>query len=54
MAKACAYKKVIRSFIVFLVLYVDDILIVNTCVPMLQFVKAWLSSSFSMKDVGET
>ena len=31
----------------------DDILIIGNNVPMLEFVKAWLSSCFSMKDLGE-
>jgi reverse transcriptase-like protein len=39
--------------VVFLVLYVDDILIVGNSVRMLVSIKAWLSSCFSMKDLGE-
>jgi len=42
--ESCVYKKVSGSFIVFLVLYVDDILIIGNNVPMLESVKAWLSS----------
>ena len=37
----------------FLVLYVDDILIIGNDVGMLSTVKAWLSRHFSMKDLGE-
>jgi hypothetical protein len=40
-------KKVSGSFF-FLVLYLDDILIVGNSVPMLEFVKAWVSSCFSI------
>ena len=51
--ESCVYKKVSGSFIVFLVLYVEDILIIGNNVPMLEYVKAWLSICFSMKDLGE-
>ena len=47
------YKKTIGSIIVFLVLYVDDILLIGNDIPMLQSVKVWLSKQFSMKDLGE-
>ena len=49
----CVYKKVSGSTIVFLVLYVDDILIMGNDIPTLQSVKTWLGSCFSMKDLGE-
>ena len=49
----CVYKKTSGSAIVFLVLYVDDILLIGNDIPMLQSVKAWLGSCFSMKDMGE-
>ena len=48
------YKKVSRSVVVFLVLYVDDILLIRTDVSVLQSIKIWLSKNFSMKDLGET
>ena len=54
--KSCIYMKVNGSFFfffVFLVLYVDDIMTVGNSVPMIELVKAWLSSYFSMKDLGE-
>ena len=38
---------------VFLVLYVDDILLIGNDIPTLQGVKSWLGSVFSMKDLGE-
>ena len=47
------YKKISGSAITFLVLYVDDILLIGNDVGMLSSVKAWLSKNFSMKDVGE-
>ncbi|KAK2372365.1 secreted RxLR effector protein [Trifolium repens] len=49
----CVYKKVSGSKIVFLVLYVDDILLIGNDVPALQQVKTWLGNCFSMKDLGE-
>ena len=47
------YKKVSGSAIVFLVLYVDDILVIGNYVSILQFFKFWLSMNFSMKDLRE-
>ena len=52
--EACVYKKVSGSVVVFLVLYVDDILLNGNDVSILQSVKIWLSKNFSMKDLGET
>ncbi|KAK8548176.1 hypothetical protein V6N12_061094 [Hibiscus sabdariffa] len=49
----CVYKKFSGSVVSFLILYVDDILIIGNNIPTLQSVKAWLSSCFSMKDLGE-
>lgn len=49
----CVYKKVSGSTMVFLVLYVDDILLIGNDIPTLQNVKTWLSKCFSMKDLGE-
>ena len=48
------YKKVSGSMVVFLVLYVDDILIIENDLMMMQGVKAYLCKNFSMKDLGET
>ena len=53
MDEPCVYKKISGSALIFLVLYVDDILIIENDIPMLQSVKTWLSSKFSMKDLGE-
>ncbi|KAK8523044.1 hypothetical protein V6N12_073755 [Hibiscus sabdariffa] len=49
----CVYKKFGGSIVSFLILYVDDILIIGNDVPTLQSIKTWLSSCFSMKDLGE-
>ena len=49
----CVYKKVSGSAIVFLVLYVDNILLIGNDIPTLQSVKSWLGKCFSMKDLGE-
>ena len=47
------YKKVSGSVVVFLVLYVDCILLMGNDVSILQYVKIWLSKNFSMKNLGE-
>ena len=39
--------------VVFLVLYVDDILIIGNDIPTLQSVKTWLGNCFTMKDLVE-
>ena len=49
----CVYKKVSGSEIVFLVLYVDDILLIGNDIPTLNSVKSWLGKCFSLKDLGE-
>ncbi|KAL8126204.1 hypothetical protein AgCh_013480 [Apium graveolens] len=49
----CVYKKVSGSTVTFLVLYVDDILLIGNDIPMLQSIKVWLSKNFTMKDLGE-
>ena len=51
--ESCVYKKVSGSKIAFLVLYVDDILLIGNDIPMLESVKTWLGKCFSMKDLGE-
>ena len=37
----------------FLVLYVDDILLIGNDVGVMSSVKVWLSSQFDMKDLGD-
>ncbi|KAL0445440.1 UNVERIFIED_CONTAM: Retrovirus-related Pol polyprotein from transposon RE2 [Sesamum latifolium] len=49
----CVYKKISGSSIAYLVLYVDDIILIGNDVKMLGDIKAWLSTQFSMKDMGE-
>ena len=39
--------------VLFLVLYVDDILLIGNDVTVLSTVKVWLNSQFQMKDLGE-
>ena len=39
--------------VAFLVLYVDDILLIGNDVGMLSTVKVWLANTFDMKDLGE-
>ena len=51
--ESCIFKKISRSAVVFLILYVDDILLIGNDIPMLTTVKMWLSKKFSMKDLGE-
>nr|GEV92332.1 hypothetical protein [Tanacetum cinerariifolium] len=47
------YRKASGSDIVFLILYVDDILIMGNNIPRLKEVKDYLRKCFSIKDLGE-
>ncbi|KAJ9542446.1 hypothetical protein OSB04_028952 [Centaurea solstitialis] len=49
----CVYTKFSGSIVTFLVLYVDDILLIGNDVPTLQSVKSCLRKCFQMKDLGE-
>jgi hypothetical protein len=49
----CVYKKVNWSIVVFLVLYVGDILLIRNDIPMMEVVKSLLRKSFSVKDLEE-
>ena len=51
--EACVYKKEDGSSVAFLILYVDDILLIGNDIPMLESIKTSLKNSFSMKDLGE-
>ena len=51
--EACIYKKVSGSSVAFLILYVDDILLMGNDIELLDSIKAYLNKSFSMKDLGE-
>ena len=47
------YKWANDPVMVFLVLYMDDTLLIANDISTLQEIKVWLSSLFSMKDLGE-
>ncbi|GJT01479.1 retrotransposon protein, putative, ty1-copia subclass [Tanacetum coccineum] len=47
------YMKASGSNVTFLILYVDDILIMGNHIPMLQDVKSYIGRCFAMKDLGE-
>ena len=49
----CVYKLVHEGKVVFLVLYVDDILLIGNDVGKLSEIKVWLAKQFDMKDLGE-
>ncbi|KAM2342887.1 hypothetical protein ACFX1X_015231 [Malus domestica] len=49
----CVYQKVVGEAVVFLVLYVDDILLFGNDTAILSSVKVWLSKTFHMKDLGD-
>nr|GEU31192.1 hypothetical protein [Tanacetum cinerariifolium] len=49
----CIYQKASGSNVIFLILYVDDIILMRNHVPSLQEVKTYLGKFFSMKDLGE-
>nr|KAJ0197947.1 hypothetical protein LSAT_V11C700362840 [Lactuca sativa] len=51
--ESCVYVKASGSIVSFLVLYVNDILLIGNDVPMLQEVKSWLGKCFAMKDLRE-
>ena len=53
MNEPCVYKKDEESVVVFLILYVDDILLIRNDVGVLSTVKVWLASNFDMKDLGK-
>ena len=49
----CVYKRHRDKIVIFLVLYVDDILLIRNDVGVMSSVKIWLSNQFDMKDLGE-
>ncbi|GKD57781.1 retrotransposon protein, putative, ty1-copia subclass [Tanacetum coccineum] len=49
----CVYEKASGSNVIFLILYVDDIILMGNHIPSLQEVKDYLGKCFSMKDLGE-
>ncbi|KAL0355431.1 UNVERIFIED_CONTAM: hypothetical protein Sradi_3990000 [Sesamum radiatum] len=50
----CIYKKISGSSVAYFVLYIDGILLIRNDVKMLGSIKAWLSTQFSMKDMGQS
>ena len=51
--EACIYKKVSGSSVAFLILYVDDILLIGNDIEFLDSIKGYLNKRFSKKDLGE-
>ncbi|KAI9200924.1 hypothetical protein LWI28_015124 [Acer negundo] len=49
----CVYKRIKGDKLVFLILYVDDILLIGNDVGVLTSIKEWLAKQFDMKDLGE-
>ena len=49
----CVYKRHQNKVIMFLVLYVDDILLIGNDVGLMSSVKVWLLSQFDIKDLGK-
>ncbi|KAK0587347.1 hypothetical protein LWI29_021335 [Acer saccharum] len=49
----CVYKRIKGDKLVFLIFYVDDILLIGNDVGVLTSVKEWLAKQFDMKDLGE-
>ena len=49
----CVYKRIQGTKVVFLVLYIDDILLIGNDIEVLSSVKGWLQNQFDMKDLGE-
>nr|GEX56926.1 retrotransposon protein, putative, Ty1-copia subclass [Tanacetum cinerariifolium] len=49
----CVYQKASESNVIFLILYVDDIILMGNHIPSLQEVKTYLGKCFSMKDLRE-
>ena len=47
------YKRNQDKVVMFIVLYVDDILLIGNDVGVMSSVNVWLSSQFDMKDLGE-
>ena len=51
--EVCIYKKVSGGSVAFLILYVDDILLIGNDTEFLNSIKGYLNKNFSMKDLGE-
>ena len=53
-ANHCVYFKLIGDHVIYLVLYVDDMLLVGNDKEIIRDLKTQLSSKFDMKDLGAT
>ena len=51
--EACISKKVSGSSVAFLILYVDDILMIGNDIEFMESIKGYLNKNFSMKDLGK-
>ena len=51
--EACIYKKVSGSSVAFLILYVDDILLIENDIEFLDSIKGYLNKSFLKKDLSK-
>ena len=51
--EVCIYKKVSGSSVAFLILYVNDILLIGNDTEFLKSIKGYLNKNFSVKDLGE-
>ena len=51
--EAYIYKKVSRSFVAFLILYVDEILLIGNDIEFLDSIKGYLNKNFSLKYLDE-
>ena len=49
----CVYIKTVGKIFIFLILYVDDILLARSNIKLLKDTKEFLSANFDMKDLGE-
>ena len=47
-------KKVNGSGVIFLILYINNILLIGNEISLLQSVQIWLFKNLSIKDIGET
>ena len=53
-ADHCVYYKYVGEHFIYVVLYIDDMLLVGNIVEVIKEVKTKLSSKFNMKDLGAT
>ena len=51
--EACIYKKVSGRSVAFLIVYVDDILLIGNDIEFLDSIKGYLNKNFSIKDLSE-